>query len=179
MSEFGDTEDPWGGAEFAFAADRLDTPQVVEAADSGDMLRQVASSAAQVRTAVRSCQETDLTALSADARPRAVVVAGMGGSGIAGQILAAICGERSPVQVVSTSTSGLPGWVGAADLVIAVSSSGTTAETLAVATEAARRGCPLVGVGAEGSGLHRIAEQARRRSFPWSRPGSPGRSCGA
>jgi glucose/mannose-6-phosphate isomerase len=42
-----------------------------------------------------------------------------------------------------------------------VSSSGTTAETLAIATEAARRGCRLAGVGAEGSPLHRIAEQAR------------------
>ena len=33
----------WGGAEFVLAADRLDTPDVIEAADPGDMLRQVAS----------------------------------------------------------------------------------------------------------------------------------------
>jgi glucose/mannose-6-phosphate isomerase len=55
----------------------------------------------------------------------------------------------------------LPGWVGAADAVIAASGSGDTPETLAVATEAARRGCRLVGVGAKGSALYRIAEQAR------------------
>jgi glucose/mannose-6-phosphate isomerase len=51
--------------------------------------------------------------------------------------------------------------VGAADAVIAVSCSGATPETLAVAAEAARRGCRLVGVGAQGSPLHRLAEQAR------------------
>ncbi len=39
-------------------------PDVVEAADPSDMLRQVASAAAQVRTALRSCAETDLSAFS-------------------------------------------------------------------------------------------------------------------
>src|SRR5260370_42342559 len=35
-----DDPDGWGGAEFVLAADRLDTPDVIEAADPGDMLRQ-------------------------------------------------------------------------------------------------------------------------------------------
>jgi glucose/mannose-6-phosphate isomerase len=156
----------WGGAEFVLAADRLDTPDVIEAADPGDMLRQVASAAAQVRTALRSCAETDLSAFGPDARPRAIVVAGMGGSGVAGEMLNAITGFSSPVQVVVTQAERLPGWVGAADAVIAVSCSGTTHQTLAIAAEAARRGCRLAGVGAEGSPLHRIAEQARAPFVP-------------
>ena len=161
-----DELDGWGGAEFVLAADRLDTPDVIEAADPGDMLRQVASAAAQVRTALRSCAETDLSAFAPDARPRAIVVAGMGGSGIAGEMLAAITGFSSPVQVVLAQAGRLPGWVGAADAVIAVSCSGTTPETLAIATEAARRGCRLAAVGTEGSPLHRIAEQARAPFVP-------------
>jgi glucose/mannose-6-phosphate isomerase len=151
----------WGGAEFVLAADRLDTPDVIEAADPGDMLRQVASAAAQVRTALRTCAETDLSDLGRDTRPRAIVVAGIGTPGIAGELLGAITGAGSPVQVVNSPAGRLPGWVGAADVVIAVSCSGTTAETLSVAAEAARRGCRLAGVGAEGSPLHRIVEQAR------------------
>src|SRR6202167_4106690 len=91
-----DDLDGWE-AEFVLAADRLDTPDVVAAADPGDMLRQVASAAAQVRTAVRSCAETDLSAFTPDTRPRAILVAGMGGSGTAGDILSAICGTGSPV----------------------------------------------------------------------------------
>lgn len=154
-------DDVWDGAEFALAEDRLDTPDVIAAADPGDMLRQVASSAAQLRTALRSCAEADLSAFVPDARPRAIVVAGMGASAVAGGILGAICGPGSPVQVTTAGSARLPGWSGAADLVLAVSASGTTPETLAVATEAARRGCPLVAVGAVGSPLHRIAEQAR------------------
>jgi glucose/mannose-6-phosphate isomerase len=156
----------WGGAEFVLAADRLDTPDVVEAADPGDVLRQVASSAAEIRTALRSCQEADLSAFAPDARPRAIVVAGLGAAGLAGGILGAVTGPSSPVQVVAAPAERLPGWVGAADAVIAVSGSGATPETLTVATEAARRGCRLAGVGAKGSALHRIAEQARAPFIP-------------
>jgi len=161
-----DDLDGWGGAEFVLAADRLDTPDVIEAADPGDMLRQVASAAAQVRTAVRSCAETDLSAFAADGRPRAIVVAGLGGSGLAGEMLNAMAGLSSPVQVLVSQGERLPGWVGAADVVVAVSCSGSTPETLAIATEAARRGCRLAGIGAEGSPLHRIAEQARAPFVP-------------
>ena len=168
-----DDLDGWGGAEFVLAADRLDTPDVVEAADPGDMLRQVASAAAQVRTALRSCAETDLSAFAADGRPRAIVVAGMGGSGLAGEMLNAMAGLSSPVQVVVSQAERLPGWVGAADAVVAVSCSGSTPETLAIATEAARRGCRLAGVGAEGSPLHRIAEQARAPFVPVVPAGLP------
>src|SRR5216684_2823943 len=168
-----DDLDGWGSAEFVLAGDRLDTPDVIEAADPGDMLRQVASSAAQVRTALRSCAETDLSAFSPEGRPRAIVVAGMGASGLAGEMLNAITGLSSPVQVVAVQAERLPGWVGAADAVIAVSCSGTTPETLAIAAEAARRGCRLAGIGAQGSPLHRIAEQARAPFIPVVPAGLP------
>ena len=165
--------DDWGGTEFVLAADRLDTPDVIQAADPGDMLRQVASAAAQVRTALRSCQETDLSSFTPEVRPRAIVAAGLGSSGIAGEMLHALVGLSSPVQVVASPGGRLPGWVGAADVVIAVSGSGTTTETLAIAAEAARRGCRLAGVGAEGSPLHRIAEQARAPFVPVAPAGLP------
>jgi glucose/mannose-6-phosphate isomerase len=161
-----DSLDDWGGAEFVLAADRLDTPDVIEAADPGDMLRQVASAAAGVRIALRSCLETDLSGFTPDARPRAILVAGLGDVGIAGEMLGAVVGPGSPVQIVAWQTGRLPGWVGAADAVIAVSGPGPAAETLAVATEAARRGCRLAGVGLPDSPLHRITEQARAAFVP-------------
>jgi glucose/mannose-6-phosphate isomerase len=75
--------------------------------------------------------------------------------------------------VVLSQAERLPGWVGAADTVIAVSCSGSTPETLAIAAEAARRGCRLAGVGAEGSPLHQIAEQARAPFVPVVPAGQP------
>ena len=158
---------PPGGA--ALAAFRLDDPEIVEAGDPGGMLRQIASSAAQVRTALRACAEADLSALDPDTRPRAIVVAGSGGAGgsaFACDALAAICGLGAPVQVTGVSGYQLPGWIGAADLVITVSRSGHTAEALALAGEAARRGCDLVGVSASGSPLQDLVARARGTFIP-------------
>jgi fructoselysine-6-P-deglycase FrlB-like protein len=158
---------PPGGA--ALAAFRLDDAELVEGADPGGMLRQVALSGAQVRTALRACAEADLSSLSPEVRPRAIVVAGSGGAGgasFACDALAAICGTGAPVQVTGVSGYQLPGWIGAADLVIAVSRSGHTAEALALAAEAARRGCDLVGVGAPDSPLMELVAQARGTYAP-------------
>ena len=169
MTDAGDL----AGLDAELASDRLDDAELVEAADPGGMLRQVASSAAQVRSAVRACSEVDLSPVTSPGRPRAIVVAGMGGSGIAGDVLAAICGTGNSMQVVTSHGYQLPGWVGAADLVIAVSCSGSTEETLAVATEAVRRGSNLVGVGAAGSPLQAITTQARAPFVPVVSAGMP------
>ena len=142
------------------AAERLDDVALLETADPSSILRQVASSAAQVREAARSAAEASLGGLTAGGRPRAIVVTGMGGSGIAGDVLAAVAGPGCPVQVTTVHDYRLPGWVGAADLVIAVSCSGATEETLSAAEEAVRRGCRLLGVGSQGSPLAELAEQA-------------------
>ena len=164
---------PHGGV--ALAASRLDDPELVEAGDPGGMLRQVASSAAQVRTALRACDEADLSSLDPDTRPRAIIAAGAGSSAFAGDALAAICGTGTPVQVAGVTGYQLPGWVGAADLVIAVSRSGETAEALTLATEAARRGCQLVGVAAPGSPLQEVTQTARGTFIPVT-SGGPARS---
>jgi glucose/mannose-6-phosphate isomerase len=152
---------------------RLDDPAGIEAADPGGMLRQVASSAAQVRSALQATQETDLEELVAAGRPRAIVVSGMGGSGIAGDMLAAVCGTGSAVQILPVHDYQLPGWVSASDLVIAVSCSGSTEETLAAAEDAVRRGCRLMGVGGAGSPLAGLAEQARAPFVPVQSAGMP------
>jgi hypothetical protein len=170
---------PHRGVTATLAALRLDDQELVEAGDPGGMLRQIASSAAQIRSALRAAEEADLSGFRPDSRPRAIVVAGTGGSAFAGEVLAAVCGTGTPLQVVSVHGFQLPGWVGAADLVIAVSASGASEETLALAAEAVRRGCDFAGVGAAGTPLQEMAVRARgayvpvtvnglARSAPWS-----------
>lgn len=134
---------------------RLDDPDALAALDPGGMLPAVASSGAQLRRALLDLDSDAVTLAGADGRPRALVVAGMGGSGISGDVLAAVTGSGCPVPVQVVRSHTLPGWVGPLDLVVAVSCSGGTRETLAVAAEAARRGARLVGVGAAGSDLER------------------------
>jgi glucose/mannose-6-phosphate isomerase len=140
---------------------RLDDIAVLEAGDPAGMLRDVATAGAQLRAARTRAQEADLDRLTVAGRPRAVVVAGMGGSGISGDVLAAVAGPGCPIPVITHRGFGLPGWVGASDLVAVVSCSGTTAETVSAAEDAVRRGCRLVGVGGADSPLADLVERAR------------------
>src|SRR5439155_15177289 len=75
-----------------------------------------------------------------------VVVLGMGGSGIAGDILTAAARPFMAVPVVVVKSYELPACVGEGSLIFAVSHSGNTEETLEGATEAAMQGAKLVAV---------------------------------
>lgn len=144
----------------------LDDAAALEAADPGAMLRAIASSAAQVREAATLSAEAGLVALAGEDRPRSIVVCGMGGSGIAGDVLAAVLGAKAPVPVLTHRGYGLPTWVGAADLVIAVSCSGSTEETLSALEEAVRRGCRLLVVAGAGSPAEDLASRGRALFVP-------------
>ena len=152
---------------------RLDDLEALEALDADGMLRAVASSGAQIRNAVALADEYGVARVGDDGRPRAIVVVGMGGSGISGDVLAAVAGLESPVPILVHRGHGLPGWVGAADLVIAVSCSGSTEETLSAAEEALRRGARMMGVGAPGSPLADLVARGRGPYVPVVGPGQP------
>ncbi len=92
-----------------------------------------------------------------------VVVAGMGGSAIAGSLLQAYCLEKAPQLSVQVSKGyEVPGNVDKATLVIAVSYSGNTEETLSAVKSAMRKGAKLVVV-ASGGKLKQQAEQLKKQ----------------
>jgi glucose/mannose-6-phosphate isomerase len=131
----------------------LDDLAALDARDPGGMLRAVGSAGAQVREALLRLDEDAVRAAAAEGRPRALVVAGMGGSGIAGDVVAAVAGPSCAVPVIVSRGYRPPGWVGSLDLVIAVSSSGETEETIATADEAVRRGARVITAAKAGSSL--------------------------
>jgi glucose/mannose-6-phosphate isomerase len=151
----------------------LDEPDEIAAADPDGMLPAVAAAPAQFRQAITTAYESGLDDVAAEGRPRAVVVTGMGGSGVAGDLLAAVAGPFAPAQVVTHRGYGLPGWVGASDLVIAVSCSGRTEETLSATEEAVRRGVRLVTVGAPDSPLADLGARGRGPHVPVPPGGVP------
>ena len=85
-----------------------------------------------------------------------VVVLGMGGSGIAGDVLAAVAGPFMPVPVVVSKNYVPPAFVGDGSLVFAISFSGNTEETIDAASEAALQGARIVAV-TSGGELARLA----------------------
>lgn len=85
-----------------------------------------------------------------------VVVVGMGGSGIAGDILLATAGAFMAVPAAVVKAHTLPAFVGDATLVFAISFSGETEETVEAATEAVAQGATVVAV-TSGGELGRLA----------------------
>ncbi|MGC8874844.1 MAG: bifunctional phosphoglucose/phosphomannose isomerase [Chloroflexia bacterium] len=96
------------------------------------------------------------------APPRIVVIAGMGGSAIAGDLLRALAERWASVPVWVHRDYGLPAFASGNALVIASSYSGDTEETLSAAEEAWRRGATLVAVTTGG--------ELERRAQDWGIP---------
>ncbi len=150
----------------------LDDVDALAGLDREGSLRVLASAGAQVRNVLS--QEHDLDRVRDDGRPRSVLVAGLGGSAVVGEVVAALAGAGSSVPVQRRRGGPLPGWVGALDLVVAVSMSGRAPEPLQIAAEAARRGARLVSVCREGSPLADVTARARGTVLAVPRAGVPG-----
>ncbi len=89
-----------------------------------------------------------------------IVLVGMGGSGSAADVLNDWLGPRLSIPVLVIRDSVLPKFAGRQTLVLAISYSGETLETLAVFRKAVRRGCALGGV-ASGGRLATICDSLR------------------
>jgi glucose/mannose-6-phosphate isomerase len=75
-----------------------------------------------------------------------VAVCGMGGSAIAGDLVSSIYSLRLRRPVAALRDYYLPGWVGENTLVVLMSYSGNTEETLTAAMQAVERGCLVVAI---------------------------------
>jgi glucose/mannose-6-phosphate isomerase len=101
-------------------------------------------------------------AVHADAFPsgdalRNIVILGMGGSGIVGDVVAAAFNDELPVPISVLKQIRTPAFVGPQTLAIAISYSGDTEETVSMASSAVERGAQLVAVSCGG----RLGDLAR------------------
>lgn len=129
----------------------LDEPQLFGAVDVSDALGVTAGGWAQWGTgsALATNQLGDATA---------VVVVGMGASGFAADVLAAVADDRLTIPVVVRKDARLPAFVGPRTLVVAVSYSGDTEETIDAARQAVESGARLVAVTSGGKLAKLVAD---------------------
>ncbi len=131
----------------------LDDPQALESA--GVILRRLAEAGARVRRETADARGP-VEALINSPRPRAVIAAGP-----EARFIRAILEPVCPVPFVAWPAQGLPGWVGALDLVIVLASDQAPVALMATVHEAVRRGCQLLITAPDASV---IAEHAGSRS---------------
>lgn len=133
----------------------LDDPLALAAGDPSGMLDVLKDFPSQCRQAVASADH--LASISAE-RYRQVLVCGMGGSAIAGDLLSVFL--RLPTKV--HRDYGLPPWIDKQALLIAISCSGNTEETLSAVQAGLKQGFQPICIFSGGL----LRELARQHELP-------------
>jgi glucose/mannose-6-phosphate isomerase len=137
----------------------LDDLERFKRIDTQDMIGQINDLPAQLARAWQLGQSLPLPKLDA-ASLTSVVIAGLGGSAIGGDLLAAWCEPTIKVPVLIHRDYGLPAFARhESTLVIASSHSGNTEETLDAFSTALERKCAMVAVTTGGE----LSERAQRQ----------------
>ncbi|HEY1331343.1 MAG TPA: bifunctional phosphoglucose/phosphomannose isomerase [Actinomycetota bacterium] len=134
----------------------IDDLTAVSVADPGHMLDHIASLGAQLRAGYAA--GVGAAGLPSGDGIRSIVVCGMGGSGVAGDVLRVLMAPRLPLPVLVCKGYDVPAACGPDTLVLAVSFSGDTEETVSAYASAAERGCRMVAISRGG----RLEALARR-----------------
>jgi glucose/mannose-6-phosphate isomerase len=134
----------------------LDDPSRVARVDAQGMLGHLAALGDQLREGYRIGRSFDDPPSGRGVR--SIVVCGMGGSGLAGDVLRGLYAPFSPIPIVVCKDYDLPEFCGRDTVVLAASFSGNTEETLAAYSTAVGRGCRLVTFSAGGELAARSAE---------------------
>jgi glucose/mannose-6-phosphate isomerase len=139
-------------------ADAL-SPAAIEAGDPGGMLGDVLAQPLQLGDALWRAQSARIPARNL---PAGLVVCGMGGSAIGGDLAAAALGDRATRPIVTVRGYALESWTPPETLVLCSSYSGDTEETLACFDAAGAAGAQRVVLTTGG----KLAAAAREEGVP-------------
>ena len=137
----------------------LDDVGALRAVDASDMLGTIGRLGADCRSAYDAARALDLPSAEG---VTSVVVCGMGGSAMAGEVLRSVFRDRLVVPVEVSRGHMLPAYAASHTLVVGSSYSGNTSETVAAFGEAGSRGCRLLAVTGGGN----LAHEATKAGAP-------------
>ncbi|MDR0310864.1 MAG: SIS domain-containing protein, partial [Acidobacteriota bacterium] len=115
-----------------------------------------------IEDAARAVENLSLPAAAGKPATASIVITGLGGSAISGDLARAVAGNAVKFPLIVNRDYDLPPFVNASTLVIACSYSGNTEETLSVYGQAKVAGADIVCITSGGF----LAELAGRDSFP-------------
>jgi glucose/mannose-6-phosphate isomerase len=124
----------------------LDKPDEIRAIDKGNMLELCEKTPDFCIDAIKRAEKVRIPYRL----PRNVIVVGMGGSAIGGGLLKDWLRDRASTPIEVCRDYVLPAYVDENSLVVAVSYSGETEETLSAFLDAVKRGCMVVTVSSGG-----------------------------
>ncbi len=126
----------------------LDQPNKVKAIDKNNMLKACEKTPDYCKDAVKRAERVGMP--NSYKLPKNVIIAGMGGSAIGGELLKDWLHDRAAIPIEVCRDYILPAYANENSLVIAVSYSGETEETLSAFLEAVKRRCMIIAVSSGG-----------------------------
>jgi len=138
--------------------------------DSIDFTGMTHSLPEQFKEALEKAKQVDIEVLSG-IDFSSILVLGMGGSGVSGDIISAVLAPECKIPVNVSKNYELPAFVNSNTLVIAVSYSGTTEETLSAVEVAQQKSAPMIVV-CSGGALAQIAKDSKSPCVRYSAPDS-------
>lgn len=145
----------------ANVAQVLDNLDAIRVLDPHGMLDLTERFPDQCRDALQISRDF-LAAQGAPARPSSIIITGLGGSAIGGDLVRALVEIGGDVPVIVNRDYRLPGFAGPNTLVIASSYSGNTEETVSAYEHARDLGCPRICITSGGE----LARHAARDGVP-------------
>ncbi|MEL7565981.1 MAG: bifunctional phosphoglucose/phosphomannose isomerase [Dehalobacterium sp.] len=137
----------------------LNDIELLKKGDPENMLGALAGLADQCREAVKLARDKEISFAKSF---RNVVVTGLGGSAIGGDFLRVYAVNKCPIPIIVNRDYTLPLFVGEETLVLAVSYSGNTEETLSAYEEAKPKGAAVVALTSGG----KLAQKAQEDGVP-------------
>jgi glucose/mannose-6-phosphate isomerase len=139
----------------------LDDVDKIREIDRSDMLSFCVDSAKHYQKAAKIAEKIS----QRYPKPANIIVAGMGGSGIGGELLKDWARDKAPVPIEVNRNYSLPAYANEKSLVLIVSYSGETEESLSAFLDAAKRNCMIHCVSSGGS----LLEFAEKLNVPYLR----------
>ncbi len=139
----------------------LDYVGKMRESDKGDMLSFCVDEAKHYRVAAEAAEKISLSYVN----PENVIVAGMGGSAIGGELLKDWARGKAQVPIEVSRAYSLPAYANEKSLVLVVSYSGETEETLSTFLDAVKKGCMVFCISSGGS----LLKFAEKLSVPFLR----------
>jgi len=120
--------------------DVLDQLEKIKSIDKSNMLGHCVKTHEYCEDAVRLAEQVSVSY----GKPQRILIAGMGGSAISGEILRDWLLNELPIPIEVCRDYILPAYVNKETLVFAISCSGNTEETLSAFVDAIKRGCMTI-----------------------------------
>ncbi len=136
------------------------SPDDLHRIDKSDMAGHISRMGAHVREAIKLCETLALPISSSDCT--GVIVLGMGGSAIGGDLARSYLAEKLSVPVTINRSYDLPSFANERTLIIASSYSGNTEETLSAFEQAVAKKLPILCITTGGT----LAKRAKELGVP-------------